>query len=382
MSSNIIIDGYEQSLLINEIIKSKYGKSEYSTSEEINYELFDINVKSKIQDLFQMFIIYEKVIFPAVDPNYNLDELLLTGHIEYDTYDDMEKKLDFKQRIPEIDYPFSQYLKPLIIDSLCEGHRSFFKNTKDYTLKECCSIAYDYCYPDVKNKTYTKNNRNLFSKILDENLDDFKFRNQKSINATGLSAEKSQMLYITSDIASSVEILTYELQLSSEHDCPIIQSHFDFNKISYFGNMYNHITRDAYVLLKIECRNILGELPYIESFTQALSIKNKKKNEIKNLRSVLIELNYVLKEEGQEKAITKIVKDIHKAQLELTKGNPYKKVAKWTQFIAVPIAAAETLLQSQTFFGISIEAIGQLVEIIPEVKRRQNNWLEVFRYDL
>lgn len=135
---------------------------------------------------------------------------------------------------------------------------------------------------------------------------------------------------------------------------------------------------EAYKILKCEYANIIGTLPHMSSIEEALSLKEKRKNDIKNLREVICNLEDVLKAEGKEKTTIKAINDIKKASNALSKCEIVNKIGKWTTLFSVPVGVIEMLL-SGGLIGLGISVVGTATCIIDEKIKRNNNWCEVLR---
>lgn len=115
--------------------------------------------------------------------------------------------------------------------------------------------------------------------------------------------------FIHNELEDCVNDLIWMLELSSNNECPIIQDDFDFSSIINVQPYLQNDTPSAYSLLKIRCEEIIGPLPEIETFNDVLRIKSRNKTELKNLRNVLSEFEYTLRNSGSKKAIDSITKE-------------------------------------------------------------------------
>jgi len=391
MDNNIIISNWYETLLVNEMVKSQYGN--FYTFEEMFPDMpkdplkedcsfddiYHINRdQDKVQDLLQMYLIYQKVIFPTLREDYNLSELVQMGEVEYETYESSREQLGFTKLLPEIDYHYACYLKPLIVEQL-KAHRTIFSNTKNYTLEQCCSITYDYFYPNPEDSKKNQNNEAIFLQIVDENVKNYYNIYRKSLAISGIDPHRDFLSSLLGNVKNSVEDLCWQFELSAKYNCPIMQNTYNFDKIKYIGNLECNQSFEAFTLLRIECKNIFGELPHLQSFDEAIRLKKQKKHELRALRQELTRLEYTLKEEGREKAVEQAARDVHKASKSLNKSCPLRTVSKWTQYLAVPVGFAELYLQLPPYIGLTVEAIGQIGEQFADKKNKSNNWVELFR---
>lgn len=116
----------------------------------------------------------------------------------------------------------------------------------------------------------------------------------------------------------------------------------------------------------------------MENPHEVLTVKNERKKDIHRLRNVLDEFDYIIRSEGEEKAIKRITCDINKASMELAKGNPSKSVSRWASIILIPILVAEQLMRLPPI-GMTLEIITILSNISLDVYKRRYKWINLIR---
>ena len=165
-------------------------------------------------------------------------------------------------------------------------------------------------------------------------------------------------------------------ELSATNDCPALSSSYNLCFQDNL-NMYNS-QLNTYALVRISYNNIIGKLPVFNNVHEVLKLKNERKSDIKRLRNVLDEFEHIIRTEGQEKAIGKIVTDINKASMELAKRNPAKTVNQWANILLVPISVVEKLVGLPPI-GLSLKVIAWLTNISLERYKNRYNWIDLIR---
>ena len=348
MFDEIIFGGGDEVILANEMVKSGYGfYTDYMNhhphsdlyKETLSYAPHVINRRNHI---FQMCLLANTVILPDVPPFFSLEE---QSFFEFTSMNDVYSKISLLN--PYDDKEYIEYLKPIVVPYIKEKIYipEFYRG--EFSQTEYHNSYYDKLYGIADNYISTLPNRmeNALKQFYD----------------------------------NSMKELTILLELSAARECPIMQDKYDFSQIHKYQKYLSTSSLEAYTILKVNCENIIGTLPVLHNINDVIYLKNHNQKDIKRLREVLSEFEFIIRNYGYEKSINKIVKDIQQASKELSKNSYSKKVSKFVQYLSVPISAAEILLSVPPIIGLSIQAVGLLSELSTESKKRKNNWLTIVR---
>lgn len=330
------------------------------------------------QNLFQMIVLYDELIIQDSDPTFEYNEIENIGNFKIYPFDDFYY-FDAKQQ--ENNALYAEYLKPAILKLLKKDLKSYFpiSNNRKVSYNKMISELYDFIFEI--HDSISKNTMEL----LELNEIAYKLRNRKNINimknlnAPNILIEGRFVADIISWVRLYYDQLCWQLKISSEQDAYIVNSEFQLSKIGcniYEENINTYM--EAYQILKCECANIIGTLPHICSIEEAISLKEKRKNDIKNLREVISNLENVLRTEGREKAILEATKDVRKASSALSKCEKVNKIGKWTTLLSVPMGIAEMLLGGG-IGGFGLSVIGTATCLIDEKIKKNNSWCEIVR---
>lgn len=330
------------------------------------------------QNLFQMILLYDELIIQDSDPTFEYNKIENMGNFKMYPFDDFYY-FDAKQQ--ENNALYAEYLKPAILKLLKKELKSYFpiSNNRKVSYNKIISELYDFIFEI--HDSISKNTMEL----LELNDIAYKLRNRKNINimknldAPNILIEGRFATDIISWVRLFYDQLCWQLKISSEQDAYIVNSEFQLSKIGcniYEENINTYM--DAYKILKCECANIIGTLPHICSIEEAISLKEKRKNDIKNLREVISNLENVLRTEGREKAILEATKDVRKASTALSKCEKVNKIGKWTTLLSVPMGIAEMLLGGG-IGGFGLSVIGTATCLIDEKIKKNNSWCEIVR---
>lgn len=329
------------------------------------------------QKLFQMILLYDELIIQDFDPTYEYGKIKNMGNFKIYSFDDFYNYDSIHQ---EEHLLFAEYLKPALLPVIKkELKRMILINDKQLSLNIIASELYDLVLG------LRKDISSNVEALLDTNKKNFDMSHQKYmmemalLNAPAALTEERFYTEIFQIIRVNYESLCWQLEISSKNDSYIVNCDYKLSKIgceNYEKDVNTYL--QAYKILKCECSSIIGALPYIESIEEAISLKEKRKNDIKNLRGVLNNLEHVLKEDGRENAILQAVKDVKKASSALSKCNTVSKIGKWTTLFSVPIGVAEMVLGGG-FVGLGISGVGTATCLLEEKIKKNNNWCEIVR---
>lgn len=330
------------------------------------------------QNLFQMILLYDELIIQDSDPTFEYNKIENMGNFKMYPFDDFYY---FDAIHQENNALYAEYLKPAILRILKRNLKSYFSisNNGKVSYNKIISELYDFIFEI--HDSISKNTMEL----LELNETAYKLRNRRNINimknldAPNILIEGRFAAEIISWFRLYYDQLCWQLKISSEQDAYIVNSEFQLSKIGC--NIYEESINtymDAYQILECECANIIGTLPHICSIEEAISLKEKRRNDIKNLREVISNLENVLRTEGREKAILEATKDVRKASSALSKCEKVNKIGKWTTLLSVPMGIAEMLLGGG-IGGFGLSVIGTATCLIDEKIKRNNSWCEIVR---
>lgn len=381
MKNSIILPTKFEKILMAEARKSELVKHIDIGENFADYDIWEDELYSKYyksrQSLFQMILLYDELIIPSADPTYEYDKLLSNGNISIYSFD------DFVQYDPiheEGHLQFAEYLKPAIIPVVTKKLKKYFLiKDKDISYKKIASEIYDISL-GIKNKI----NKHIYN-LIEVNKFLFDLKNQHyfeimdALNAPSVINENRFYTDISQLIINCYEQLCWQLDISSRKDAYIINCEYQLSKIGcddYQNDINTYL--DSYKILKCECSKIIGNLPKMNDLYDVFELKEKRKNDIINLREVLCQLEYTLKNEGKEQTIIRASNDVSKAAKALSKRNELDSVGKWTTLFSVPVGIVE-LLCGLPPIGLALSAVGTGVCIADKIVKDKNSWCEIVR---
>ena len=337
------------------------------------------------QKIFQMVLLFDEIILDAADGNYDYRKLVDTGLFRVIPFD----KFYYEHNPIHEDghKEFAQHLKPAIMPVLTKDIGKYFKHMPaKISLDDFLSRLYDLI---LLKKQLPKEYENIIeinklafdAKFIEKGY----FETMKSMDAPKSIAEDLFYTHMSYHTALLYELLSWQLDLSNNHDSAIINSEFKLNLIgceSYNGNIESSI--EAYKILQVQCEKLIGVLPVVSNMREVLKLKETRRNDIKNLRQELSRIEQEIRDGRSEKAIEMATRSVEKASRALSLGNDVHKVSKWINRFAVPLGVAISIaglsggIAPLTFVGSMIPTIGKAVEIVNEdIIRGRNKWFEI-----
>lgn len=327
------------------------------------------------QKLFQMILLYDEIILSKSEPQYHYDDLENIGNFTIYSFEDF---FNYHPRQEEEHLFYANYLKPAIMPVLKREYKELFpRRIKGISLNSILSDLYDFVL-GITNTMYLgtvlsiEKNKETFATAFNEIFlgEDF--------FSDGI---KRPEFYreIFSPIETVYEDLCWELEISLKNDSYIINSEYDLSKIGC--DIYSkdiNTQHQAYEIIKLECSKTIGNLPHMNNLTDVLTLKEKRKTDIKNLREVLCNLETIIKEQGTENAVIKAANDVQKAAKSLSKGNTLADVGKWLTMISVPISVAEALYSLPPTSSL-ISVCGAGICLCEQFYKNKGGWCEVVR---
>lgn len=363
MFNGLIVHGDEKEILFSEIIDSGYYKErffpssrEFQTSEYIE----------KKHSILQMCLLADNI--------YAFDNTGLFWETEVpfiEVINPKTKCLPLDHSLLELDLQYAQYIRPIAISCfLNRPFYEFFPPVDNITYYHICNAVF---WNAIK---VTDGDTDVYKREFDFLLDE----SSKFLYKIYSTDMKNSVRKVIVEHASVIiKDLVLQLELSAEKECPIIQSTYDFSPIVHMQKYLDNQTCPSYLMLKIKCEDAIGELPVLDTFNDLVALKNHNARDIHRLRDVLSEFEERIRTDGQERAIRLLTEDIQKASKELAKKHPSKKIAKFIQYLAVPVGIAEALTSSPPIASLTIEAIGTLSALASDIHKDKNNWLNIVR---
>jgi hypothetical protein len=133
-------------------------------------------------------------------------------------------------------------------------------------------------------------------------------------------------------------------------------------------------------MIKIECKNIIGTLPKLNTLHDVIKLKENKHRDIVRLRQVLGDFEMLLRITNNKDALSRIMRGIQTAKNDLNKGSgAFAEIGKWITILSVPIAIAETLLFNAPLIGLPLGVLGAMSVAGTSLLERKNGWINVIR---
>ena len=391
MRDTIILTSQYEMQLVHEAQKEGLIKEQDDLAEtdfspsctELDNELYELTFGTATPDrqkLFQMMLLYDNVILESAPPLYDYDKLESSGNIKVYTTLDFLDSIPIKSEKPDA---FAEYLKPALINSLCNDLRGYFPNidSSDKTYNECISFLYD-CVFGLP--TFLSDNA---AEMLKEAETDFLLRRcniriqRKEPGFPKALIGERLGTVVAGLIQNSYERLCWQLEICNKKDAYILNSEFQLNKIGCNNYREDNLgTLEAYQILKCECQNIIGTLPIFSSMSDVFRIKEKRRQDVYRLREVLSNLENVLRTDGRERTIIQASEDVKKASIELSRGCNINKVGTWTTILSLPVGIVENLTNLGEYkIGIGLSAAGVITLLSNYLIDRNNRWCEIVR---
>lgn len=329
------------------------------------------------QNLFQMILLYDNIIFPDMDPTFDCSTLKSMDDFSIYSFQDL---LEFDAIHQEGHVLFADHLKSAITPVITRDIKKYFSMRDNTPLKDIVSEIYDVTLGIEKrfsNKIEELIELNKF--VFDLRHREY-FRKMTELRAPSSINEDVFFTVCSGLVLTAYEDLCWQLEISNTNDAYIINCEYQLAKIGCNDrekNISDYL--DAYKILKCECSKIMENLPKMNNLREVFELKEKRRHDVKNLREVLANLEYVLRTEGKEQAIEKASRDVTKASKALSIGKMLSPVGKWTTLFSVPIGVAEMLLKGVPPMGLAVSCLGTIDYIANERLKRKNGWCEIVR---
>lgn len=335
--------------------------------------------KKKEQQLYQMLLLYDEVLFTSFDFEFNYDysELKKIGGLVY-LSDEQVNNLAYTDRARKIDFDFSQYIKPAVIYNLKNEIKPFYKlRDKNYSEYRFASVLYDMVYSQQEQRVKFRKEFDELNKIAKMNKEYYDFI--ADVNHEGRIPVSGEFYTILLEIVlNCVEPVLRDFKLLNEHSIEILNPEYSIEKLGCKSQKITNIS-DVYGTLKIECSKIIPALPEFSSIQETLDYKDRHLADVKRLRSVLEELLYILENDSKEKMIEQAAIDVNKAVKELNRGQELSKIDRWTIFSALPVGVLEFLYSMPPILSLPLSIFGISSYLTQKQINKNNNWIRVVR---
>lgn len=389
MRHSVILSNFYEQLLLHEAKKSGLIKempilSEklYNPDEMQEVSLFFNSLLDKRTEerkkLLQVILLFDEIILPSAPGSYDYNRLKDIGTFKIIPFDDFYYDSSRKKEGQDLHV---QQLKQAILPVAEKRLKSYYEkmpNSLDYS--DFVSALYDSVLSfkalPRKYRYINKINKRLFD---ERNTEYYNIAEAMQMPDSLLKAGRF-FTDVAGIICSMYDELSWQLQISSENEATIMNCEYQLANIgceSFTSEVDSAM--NAYKILSVECRNAMGTLPEVDSIQEVIQIKEKRKHDLHNLREVLSQLEYEIKNSGSISAIKKAAKDISKASKALSVGNRVSQVTRWTNRFLLPLSVASIFMQNKEVVIASgiIGVIGRTATIVGDSISQRNNWIEL-----
>ncbi len=391
MRQSIILTNKFENLFVNEAEEGGFIKPIYNPADDL-YSPQELNEakmcyrnmlkgqQEERQNIFRILMLFDEIILPSVSQSYDYSKLKNLGLFNLYYFEDLYESDPIHQD-GHIEY--ATYLKPAILPVYESRIRNYFQDGQAVNgFKSFVSDLYDWIL--LGKKLPTKHYA-----FIEKNKQQFNMRNRfwfeklrsLYVNPPDVMTEKGRFISdITQELRVMYETLCWQLKISSDNDAAILNCEYQLANIgceSFSEDVSQGM--EAYKLLRIECGKIIGTLPKVDSIQEIFQLKEKRRQDLHNLRQELSRLEEEIRLGNSEKAIEMAAKDLSKASKALSRGNYVSQVTKWTNFFSIPLAAASLFLENprMTIGAGVLSVIGKTTTFLDSTIRERNKWFEI-----
>ena len=376
----LLLHEAEKSGLIKELPILPEGLYDPDEMQEVSL-FFDSLLEKRIEErkkLLQVILLFDEIILPSAPGSYDYNRLNDIGTFKIYPFDDFY--YDSSKKTEDHDLHVQQ-LKRAIIPVAEKKLKSYYEkipNNLDYS--DFVSALYDFvlsCKALPRKYRYiNKINKRLFD---ERNTDYYRIADAMQM-PDSLRVPGRFFTDVAATISCMYDELSWQLKISSENEATIMNCEYQLASIgceSFTGEVDSAM--NAYKLLSVECKNAMGTLPEVNSIQEVIKIKEKRQHDLRNLREVLSQLEYEIKNSGSISAINKAAKDISKASKALSVGNRVSQITRWTNRFLLPLSVASIFMQNKEVAIASgvIGVIGRTATIVGDSISQRNNWIEL-----
>lgn len=335
--------------------------------------------KIREQQLYQMLLLYDEVLFTSFDFEFNYDysELKKVGGLIY-LNDEQICKMAYGDRNRKIDFNFSQYIKPAVIHNIKNEIKNLYIiRDKKFSEYRFASVLYDLVYAEKKQRIQFGKEFDELNKIVKKNKDFYDFVKDNKYEKT-ITYRQEYNAILLEIVLNCVEPVLRDFALHENQSIEILNPVYSIEKLGLKTKKIEKIS-DVYGTLKIECSKIIPALPEFSSIKETLDFKEKHMIDVKRLNSVIEELLYILENDGRERMIKQAAINVNKAVEELNKYKLLSKVDKWTIFAALPVGILEFICTMPPIISLPLSVFGISSYLTQTHIKKNNNWIRVVR---
>lgn len=370
-------DGLSYKMFLNEM---KNSGEQFCEKEYLQFFYHkERRNKRKEQQLYQMLLLYDEVLFSdySFALEYDYSELKKIEGITY--LDDMNMtSLIYPENKRKLDFNFSQYIKDAVINNVKNNIKSFYKirfdNYSDYKFADA---LYDMVYSTKEQQKYFTKKFEEFNKVCLANKQYYDLMKTMKYGEDALTKDEFYTTLLEL-VLECVEPVLRDFELSIKFETEIMNPAYSLEKLGKRSGNLSDIS-DVYGTLKVECSRVVSQLPEFSSLKQTLDFKEKHYSDVKRLRSVVDELLYILQTENREAMITKASSDVEKAIKELNRGQKLVNIDKWQIFLSLPAGVLEYYLSMPPIFSVPLSVYGISSYLTSRHIISKNNWVRVVR---
>lgn len=361
---------------LDDAVKALCNPMELQEAKMLYKEMLN-RMSSQKQKVFQMMLLFDEIILDKVVNNYNFNRLVDTGAIKIFDWDDFAAydPIHMSDHIP-----YAKHIKPAILPVLQKDLKRLFPMfPPELSLSRFASDIYNYVLLDKKISAKYDNVIEINKALFDvRHLEHYKTLRRMNAPET-MYGEKRFFTDIAFAVTTLYKSLCWQLMISSNYDSAIFNSEFQLHKIGGSSFVDADSSMQAYQLLRIECRDMIGTLPKVDSIKDVLKIRGTRHHDLHNLRQELSHLEETIRNGASEKALEKAGRDVNKASKALSVGGELCKINKWTNYLLLPVEIASLFASSVPLAigGGVMKILGKSTSIIGDLIIRENKWFEI-----
>ena len=388
--TTVVLHGAYERAFLSKAIAEGYAKIDTSyPDDELQYEelaQWDYEMCYKHNPhktaALQMFLLFDKVILVGTDPGYDCSRMEDTGLIEALTWDEdplLWGRVTWDRATKE----YAMFLKPIVLDYVVKYNPAERRAVRSHGVqpRTFYSALYDRLFSDAVSENIRSILRDFESAFVQES-----YSSSKSYwDALGRSKEFATGIYrqwFAEMLRDGISRLMTMLELSVLKNAVLVQSEFSMRGLDLDSGVWQKADRqrlmDSYQILRLSFERLIGTLPRLHSLEDVLRLKDKRRRDIRRLRSVLNNIEHELRE-GKRYALNKAEREVREASLELARGNTLQKVSKWTSYLSLPVGMIEACFGLPPVTGLALKFIGTATTLSADVAKAKNGWLQVVR---
>jgi hypothetical protein len=352
-------------------LTAKLIESDYISFRDRWFYDEQLKFNRKKKQTLELLLLFEKTYLMGADSDVDFSKPINDGLVEIiSTTDDKAFKY-FSENTDEIKER-AKLLKPVILSNPAlkydDDIRNYLKSkgiSSNKLLSELFNLRFE---------------QEFHAETLDIFCQYFIEKNKNHDSKFNISPPEIVMIH-SNRVGNFAGQLMHYLDNSSSREIPIILDEFKLAGIKPINKKLADVNSDiynAFQIIVLQMENLIGTFPKVDTIYDVLSIKEKKRNELKNLREILQEVEQAFKL-NKKYAFWKSKKLIEKASKDLRHGLSYSKVSKWTTYLSVPVGSIETALAIPPIAGFTIGLLGSGSTFLSNKIVKNNNWINICR---